>query len=49
MFFKLMHLQYAFPERKSRVLYSDLGLIPPYNSYKYTGLPPGPIGSPEKL
>lgn len=39
-------LQYAFPERKSRVLYSDLELDSPYNSYKYTGLPPGPIGSP---
>jgi len=26
--------------------YSDLEIDSPYNTYKYTGLPPGPIGSP---
>lgn len=41
-------LQYAFKERKERVLYKDLELDSPYNTYKYGGLPPGPIGSPGK-
>lgn len=39
-------LQYAFGERKERVLYKDLELDNPYNTYKYGGLTPGPIGSP---
>jgi len=39
-------LQYAFGERKERVLYKDLELDDPYNTYKYGGLTPGPIGSP---
>ncbi|MFY9174553.1 MAG: endolytic transglycosylase MltG [Peptococcia bacterium] len=41
-------LQYAFEERKDRVLYKDLELDDPYNTYKYGGLTPGPIGSPGK-
>ncbi|MGM0602377.1 MAG: endolytic transglycosylase MltG [Bacillota bacterium] len=39
-------VQYAFTERKERVLYSDLEIESPYNTYKYSGLPPGPISSP---
>ncbi|NMB44960.1 MAG: endolytic transglycosylase MltG [Firmicutes bacterium] len=39
-------VQYAM-ERPQRKLYlSDLALDSPYNTYKYRGLPPGPIASP---
>ena len=30
-----------------RVLYRDLELDSPYNTYKYTGVPPGPIAMPD--
>lgn len=39
-------LQYVFAERKERVLYKDLEIDDPYNTYQYGGLTPGPIGSP---
>ncbi|RCW50499.1 MULTISPECIES: endolytic transglycosylase MltG [unclassified Halanaerobium] len=39
-------VQYVFTERKARILYSDLEIDSPYNTYKYSGLPPGPISSP---
>ncbi len=39
-------VQYALGERKERLLYKDLEIDSPYNTYLYDGLPPGPISSP---
>jgi UPF0755 protein len=39
-------VQYALPEHKSRLLYSDLAIDSPYNTYKVRGLPAGPICNP---
>jgi len=37
---------YALGERKKRILYDDLESSSPYNTYRFAGLPPGPIGNP---
>lgn len=39
-------VQYLFPSPKARLLYDDLRIKSPYNTYIQGGLPPGPISSP---
>lgn len=41
-------IQYVLPGGWKRLTYKDLELDSPYNTYKYFGLPPGPINSPGK-
>jgi UPF0755 protein len=40
-------VQYAIGEKR-RLLYDDLKINHPYNTYKIIGLPPGPINNPGK-
>jgi len=39
-------VQYALGKHVARVMYKDLTIDSPYNTYKHLGLPPGPIASP---
>lgn len=39
-------VQYALGRHVERVLYKDLEIDSRYNTYRYAGLPPGPIASP---
>ncbi len=39
-------IQYIIPDGPRRLLFRDLKIDSPYNTYLYTGLPPGPINNP---
>lgn len=39
-------IQYIVPGPPRRLLYRDLEIDSPYNTYRYAGLPPGPVNNP---
>jgi len=42
-----LKLKYGFDTVIKRVLFKDLQIDSPYNTYKYLGIPPGPIAMPD--
>ncbi len=41
-------IQYIIPDGPRRLLNKDLRIDSPYNTYRYAGLPPGPVNNPGK-
>jgi len=39
-------IQYIIPDGPRRLLNKDLAIDSPYNTYRYIGLPPGPVNNP---
>ena len=39
-------IQYIIPDGPRRLLNKDLKIDSPYNTYRYSGLPPGPVNNP---
>jgi len=39
-------IQYIIPDGPRRLLKRDLAIDSPYNTYRYAGLPPGPVNNP---
>jgi len=39
-------IQYALPDGPRRLKYSDYKIQSPFNTYRYYGLPPGPVNNP---
>ncbi len=39
-------INFIVGEKRPRATYDDLKIDSPYNTYKYRGIPPGPIGNP---
>ena len=42
-------IQYIIPDGPRRLLNKDLKIDSPYNTYRYRGLPPGPVNNPGRV